>query len=502
MRPTHRPFTVTALLAALFMAAMEMTVVSTAMPTVVGDLGGIHRYAWVFTAYMLAATVTVPVFGKLADIYGRKPVLLVGVGLFLVGSLGCGLAPSMTTLIAFRALQGLGAGSIQPVSLTIVGDLFTLAERGRMQGIFGAIWGFAGLVGPLVGSAIVRVASWRWVFFLNLPFGLVSVAILLWAYHEQVAPREHPLDLAGAALLALAILALLAAAEGGTSMLVLPLAALLVMALVRVEHRAPEPILPIDLFLEPVLGMATVLGALVGGAMFATVTYVPLYVQAVLRGTPTDAGSAITPLVVGWPIASAVAGRLLPRTGYRALVRGGLALTAAAAIGLALLLRPGASLLVPRLATLLFGMGLGFANTALLLAVQTSVPWRRRGVATASTMFARSIGATLVVGALGGVLAARLVGVPGVPAGAADQLLGPLHGASLEPALLARLGQALAAALGVVLVAIASLAVLAAVIGFFFPRVGLSDAPEGAVDGLAALAETEMGSGAELEAGP
>src|SRR3989441_1237334 len=334
---TNRPLTVISLLLSLSMAAMEMTVVSTAMPTVVGDLGGIHLYSWVFTGYLLTSTVTVPLYGKLADLYGRKPVLLAGIGVFLVGSMASGLARGIGTLIAFRALQGLGAGAMQPTTLTIVGDIYNLEERAKMQGLFGAVWGVAGLVGPLLGGIIVKYLSWRWVFFINVPAGIAAAAL-------------------------------------------------------------------------------------------------PLYVPGVVGGSPTEAGSAITPMVIGWPIASAISGRALPRVGFRILVRSGLVISAVAAGALALLLRPGMSLHVPQAMSAVFGLGLGLANTALLIAVQTSVEWRQRGVATASTMFARTIGGTLAVGVLGGILSAAVLRDGTLPPGAADRLLGPEHGAGLDPA--------------------------------------------------------------------
>src|SRR5882762_3473732 len=238
---TNRPLTVISLLLSLSMAAMEMTVVSTAMPTVVGDLGGIHYYSWVFTAYLLTSTVTVPLYGKLADLYGRKPVLLAGIGVFLVGSIASGLARSIGALIAFRALQGLGAGAMQPTTLTIVGDIYNLEERSRMQGVFGAVWGVAGLIGPLMGGIIVKYLSWRWVFFINVPAGIAAAALLMVALHENVEHRRHSLDLAGAGLLTLGLTALLFGAHGGRGTAIgLPLAALSLVLFFFIERRSRE----------------------------------------------------------------------------------------------------------------------------------------------------------------------------------------------------------------------------------------------------------------------
>jgi EmrB/QacA subfamily drug resistance transporter len=472
---TNRPLTVVSLLLSLSMAAMEMTVVSTAMPTVVGDLGGIHFYSWVFTAYLLTSTVTVPLYGKLADLYGRKPVLLFGIAVFLVGSMASGLARGIGTLIAFRAVQGLGAGAMQPTTLTIVGDIYNLEERSRMQGVFGAVWGVAGLVGPLLGGIIVKYLSWRWVFFINVPAGIAAAALLVVALHEDVGHRQHSLDWAGAALLTVGLSALLFGAQGGSAAAVgLPLAAVLLGLFLVVERRAPEPVLPLDLFRQPVIGVATLAGALVGAGMISMVTYVPLYVQGVLGGSPTEAGSAITPMVIGWPIASAISGRALPRVGFRPLIRSGLAISCAAAVAVALLLRPGASLHVPQAMSALFGVGLGFANTALLIAVQTSVEWRQRGVATASTMFARTIGGTLAVGALGGVLSAALLRDGSLPEGAADRVLGPEHGAGLDPAVVRALAASLQGGLETVFWAIAGISIAAAVTSLFFPHLAVS----------------------------
>jgi EmrB/QacA subfamily drug resistance transporter len=410
MLETRRAPVVAGLMLAIFMSAMEATAVSTAMPTVISDLGGIAHYAWVFTAYMLASTVVVPICGKLADLHGRKPTLLAGIALFLIGSMLSGQARTMGQLIAFRAVQGLGAGAVQPVALTIVGDLFELRERAKMQGLFGAVWGVSGLVGPLLGGVIVSTIGWRWIFYVNVPFGLASAALLALFHHERVARREHGLDVLGAGVLSLAVVALLLGAQGGRALVALPAGLVLLLAFVAVERRAKEPLLPMPLFRRRVIATASVAGALIGGAMTSMVTYVPLHVQGVLGGTPSLAGAAIAPMVIGWPIASALSGRIIPRVGFRPLVRVGFLVVLAATIWTALVMNGRATPETARLPAGLLGVGLGLANTPLLLAVQTSVEWRERGVATASTMFFRMIGATLAVGAMGGVLASSLRG--------------------------------------------------------------------------------------------
>ncbi len=470
MRRTSRPLTVVALLLGLFVAAMEMTVVSTAMPTVVAELGGLHLYAWAFAAYMLATTVTVPIWGKLADLRGRKPVLLAGIGLFLVGSLACGQSRSMATLIAWRVVQGLGAGAMQPVTFTIVGDLFDVHERGRMQGLFGAVWAVAGLVGPFLGGAIVHSVGWRWIFWVNLPFGVASAAVLTVAYHERPERHEHQLDVAGAALLSVAVVAaLLAARSRGAGLVAAPVAALAAAGFLAVERRARDPLVPLDLFSRRVIVVASACGALMGAAMLATVTYVPLWVQSVLGLAPTAAGAAIAPMALGWPVASAVSGRLIPRVGYRRLLFVGFAVSAIASVLAAVVLRPGAPLLAVQALMALYGAGLGTANPPLLIAVQTSVPWNRRGVATASTLFFRTIGGTLSVGLLGGVLANALANA-GTSPELVEKLLGPER-ALLDPAIVSPVAAALQGAMGVVFWTGAAIACTAFAVVLAFPHI-------------------------------
>jgi EmrB/QacA subfamily drug resistance transporter len=421
---TNRPLTVVSIMLLYFMAELETTVVSTAMPTVIGELGGLALYSWVFTAYLLSSTVTTMIYGKLADLFGRKPVLYFGIALFLAGTMASGQARTMAMLIAFRALQGLGAGAIRPVATTISGDIYTTEERAQMMGIFASAGAVAGIVGPLVGGFIVKHWSWRWVFYCNVPVGLGAFAMLGFSLHEQVEKRAHKLDYAGASLFAVATVALLAGAYGGQSTWALPLAALLFVAFALVEKRAPEPLVPLALFRVRTIAVCTATSALVGAAMLATVTYVPLFVQGVVGLAPTQAGSAFAPMIIALPVASAFGGRVLvPRIGYRALIRIGTTLSATVALALALALGPSSSLNFLRAMTCLLGIGNGFALPSLLVAVQGSVEWKQRGVATASILFFRTMGSTVAVGVMGGLLAAALSRDPTIPAGAASDLL-------------------------------------------------------------------------------
>ncbi|MBN9684221.1 MULTISPECIES: MDR family MFS transporter [unclassified Corallococcus] len=473
MRTTHRPFTTLALALSLFVAALEMTVVSTAMPTVVSDLGGIQHYAWVFTAYMLSSTITVPIYGKLADLYGRKPILLFGSTLFLLASVACGFSTSMNMLIAFRVLQGLGAGAMQPIAITIIGDIYTLEQRGKVQGAFSAVWGIAGLAGPLTGGLIVKYLTWHWIFFINIPIGIASMVLLVAFFHEQLKPKVRVrLDYAGAALLSSGVVALLFGVQGsGRTLLALPLAAVLLTAFVFVELRAAEPIIPMSIFKIPTIAISNVAGALFSAAQFGATTYVPLYVQGVLGGSATMAGGMITPMIVGWPLASLIGGRLMVRTGFRPLIVGGLGLASIGTVLMALLLKPGASMLVPQIAMGLFGIGLGFAAMATMVAVQTTVGWELRGVATASSMFFRTIGGSLGVGVMGGVLVSQLMKDPTVPVSAATELLGPEHGRGLAPAVLDTLGGALNTGLSINFWIMCSAMIAAFAAGLFFPKV-------------------------------
>lgn len=463
-----RPLTVVAILLSMFLSAMEATVVSTAMPTVIAELHGIELYGWVGAIYMLATTVTIPIWGKLADVVGRRPIMLAGIGAFLLGSMGSGLATSMTTLVAMRAVQGVGAGALQTVSLTIIGDLFTIQERGRIQGAFGAVWGVAGMAGPLVGGLIVSHVSWRWVFFLNLPFGLLSAALLVAFYREDrksVPGALSRIDVLGAVLLSVAVVSLLLGVGGRAWQFTLPLAAVLVVAFVFAERRAPDPLLPMSLLARPVIRVSAILGGLMGAVMMGALMYLPLYVQAVMHGSPTAAGSSVASMLVGWPLASAVSGRLLPRVGYRPLVRFGAALIAIATVALSLLLGAGAGVLAAT--SFVLGVGMGLANTAILIAVQESVAQNERGVATATTMFARTIGGALAVGALGALLGMLLAGK--VPGSVLDDLLGAGHGSGVPRDRIAAFELAIATAMRPMFGVVAGLGVACFLASLAFP---------------------------------
>lgn len=480
MRTTHRPLTVLAVLLGMFMAAMEVTIVSTAMPSVVGDLGGLEHYAWVFSAYLIASTVTVPLFGKLADLYGRKPILLWGTAFFLLGSLLCGFAHSMSQLVFFRVVQGLGAGALQPTALTVVGDIFNLRERAKVQGFFGATWGLAGLVGPVLGGIIVKTLSWPWIFFINVPFGLASMAIFLFALHEDVERKRHALDWAGALTLAAGVVLVLLGATAARPLVPFAVGVLLLAAFVPIELRAKEPVLPLSLFALPAIAAASAMGFLLGGALLCATSFVPLFVQGVLGGSPLDAGRAITPMVIGWPIAATIGGRILPRVGFRFLIWVGLAVATAASATLAWITDAGVPLSRIQLAVGVLGAGMGFANTALLIAVQSTVDWKRRGTATASTLFFRTIGGAIAVGVSGAVVTGAIARAPGVSAEAASGILARHGDAVADPELMARVAGALEAGLDGAFWILAGLCAAALAVSYLFPALSTQEGQLGA----------------------
>ena len=314
----------------LFMAAIESTVVATAMPTIVGQLGGLAAFSWVFSAYMLASTTTVPLFGKLSDIYGRRPIFFVAMGLFLAGSMLSGLSQSMTQLILFRALQGLGAGGLMPLAFIMIGDLFSFAQRARMQGLFSGVWGVASIIGPLLGGFLVDRVSWRWVFYVNLAPGLLATTLvgLGWRDHQRSAGATRPaIDYAGAALLSAGVIALLLGLfELGAplSWTLLLLAGALFALLLWVERRAADPVLPLKLFCNRLFATGIAHGLLAGWAMFGSTNFVPLFAQGVLGVSATAAGSAMTPMMLSWVFASIIGARLLLRFGYRTIALAGM----------------------------------------------------------------------------------------------------------------------------------------------------------------------------------
>lgn len=475
----------------MFLAALEATVVGTAMPTVIASLGGLDRYSWVFSAYLLTSTVTVPVWGRLSDLYGRRMFYLIGVAFFLVGSALSGASHSIEQLIVFRAIQGLGAGALIPLSMTINGDIYTLRERTRMQGLFSGVWGLASILGPLAGGFITDHISWRWVFYINIPFGLAAAAVVGIALVE---PKQHSrpvIDYLGAIWLTIAItLLLLVLVESGDPTIwtkpitLVGVAGIFIFSALFAwtEQRAPEPIVPFSLFRNRIIGVGSITAFMVGAAMFGALSFIPLYVQGTLGGTATEAGALLTPFLLGWVTMSVVGGRLMFRIGYRPTILAGLVVLVAS---FGVLTTFGSA--TPRSwlvgDVLAMGIGMGLVMFALLITVQNSVSRGQLGIATSLNQFSRSIGQTVGVAVMGTVMTISLAshiaeiqkesGLPEADVARTvhnpSALIDPIARAAQNPELLKAMKGALAGALHNVFLTGVAFAILALLSGFWLP---------------------------------
>jgi len=408
-----------AIMLATLLSALDQTIVATALPEIADDLNGFGDLSWVVTAYLLAATVTVPLYGKLSDLYGRRRLFVVSISIFLAGSALCGLAQSIEQLIAFRALQGIGAGGLIPLSQAAIADLFSPRERGRYQGYIGAMWATAAVAGPLLGGTLTDAASWRWIFLINLPLGIVALVVVVKTMRIPHVPREHSIDYAGAVALTIGVTAvLLASAWGGSSYAwdspeVIAAAAIGVLGLAAfavIERRVTEPLLPLDLFKGRTFSVSTTAALLIGGVLFGITIYVPVYVQRVLDASATSSGVVLIPLSFGWVLASFASGQYISRTGrYKVFPILGSLLVLAGCILLALL-DADSSRIVVTLDLTVVGLGMGTMFQTFVIATQNRVDMSEIGVATAAIQFFRSMGGSLAVAALGALLTARLAG--------------------------------------------------------------------------------------------
>jgi EmrB/QacA subfamily drug resistance transporter len=409
----NRRYILVCLMLALFMAAVEATVVSTAMPRIVGALGGFSLYSWVFAAFLLPQVITTVLYGKLADLYGRRPVLVFGIVLFLAGSIACGFADSMPALIVFRLVQGIGAGAILPIATTIVGDIYSVVEeRMRVQGYLSAVWGVAAVIGPLIGGIIVQTLSWRWIFWINVPFGILTVAGLLVYYRETVAHRPARLDWAGSVYFTVSIASLLVVLiQGGhqwpwNSAPVYALGAAFAICLALFlwqESRAPEPILSLGLWRRRLVALCNGATAIAGIGIIGVSVLIPTYVQGVMGDSAIVAGFSVTTLSIVWSVAAGLFGRLARVIGGRGVAQlgGGACLVGG---GIFYLLTPDSSAVLPSVGSGLFGLGMGFLTVTSTVMIQANVDWTQRGGATASNIFSRLLGSTLGAAILGGVL--------------------------------------------------------------------------------------------------
>ncbi|MGA8943562.1 MAG: MDR family MFS transporter [Thermoactinomyces sp.] len=398
-----------AMLIATFLAAIEVTVVSTAIPRIASELGGIQHISWVFASYLLTSTVTTPVFGKLADLFGRRRIFVWGAVIFLAGSMLSGVAQSMQQLIWFRALQGIGAGSIMPTTFTIIGDIYPYEERAKVQGWFSSVWGLSGLIGPLVGGFLVDYVSWRWIFYLNLPFGLISIVMVLLFLKEEGKIQKTRIDYWGVFTFSIAVTSLLLALSTGgvivpwdtpylIGLMVLGAAGLIIFF--GIEAKVSEPMLPLQLFKIPSILVANLVGFLASSILIALNVYLPLWIQGVHGKGATGSGLVLLPMSLGWLIGAIIGGRLMLRTGPRHTALLGMAFILAGSTILGWMdINTPAWILPPVM--ILNGLGFGFAMTVCTVIVQSSVGWNLRGSATASNTFLRSLGQTVGIAIFG-----------------------------------------------------------------------------------------------------
>jgi len=456
------------------MAAVESTIVATAMPTIVGDLGGFRLFSWVFAAYLLAQAASTPVYGRLADLYGRKRVFFAGASLFLAGSAACGLAWGMVPLIVFRAIQGLGAGAIQPIAWTIVGDIYSPADRARMQGWLSGVFGVSAIAGPALGGFIVEHMHWSLVFWINLPVGVAAVAMLCLLLEERIEPARRRVDAVGAVLLMVGVGALLSALVQATQLAAATIAALasggafMLGLLALHEARVEQPILPFKIWRDPVIAIGNLGSLTIGVMMMCNSGYLPAYVQGAMGESPAVAGFVLGSSSVVWTIGTIWAGRMMIRSSYRSAgIAGSLVLLVGTAVLLTLEPQRGPLWAAAGAATL--GLGMGSCNTTFIVAVQTGVAWGERGAATAANLFMRTIGQALGAALFGAVLTSGIARRVPEAGDAVNQLLQPAARASLGPALMDRLIDAFATTMHDAYFLVGALALLALVFTWCIP---------------------------------
>ncbi|MFT8872633.1 MAG: MDR family MFS transporter [Sporolactobacillus sp.] len=409
---TDRRFVTAAMLVAILLVAIDVTIVSTAMPKVVRDLNGLNLISWVFAIYTLTTSVTTPIYGKLADLFGRKKIFIVGVVLFVGGSVLSGIAQTMAQLIIFRAIQGVGAGAVMPITFTIIGDLYPGEQRAKMQGLFSSVWGIAGLLGPLVGGFLVDHVSWRWIFFINLPIGFVSLILIILCFHETYEKRKkHSIDYLGALTftfgLSSLLYVLLNAGQGQqyawNSAPVygfFATAAILLVAFGFIEAKVNEPMLPLSMFRIPVILVSNLLTLLASSVVIALNVYLPMWIQTILDKSATSSGLTLMPMSIAWPLGAALAGRYMYRIGSKLTAVTGAALVACGCTWLSVLTLGSPYWYFVGIMVIV-GFGMGYALTPTTVLVQSAVGWAMRGAATASNMLMRSVGQTVGIAVFG-----------------------------------------------------------------------------------------------------
>jgi EmrB/QacA subfamily drug resistance transporter len=475
----YRPLIIASVMASMAMVALEATIVSTAMPGIVADLGGLNLYSWVFSSFLLTQTSTTVVFGKLSDTFGRKPVMLGGIVIFLIGSVLAGFATSMPLMILFRLIQGIGAGAIQPVAMTIVGDLYPVNERGKIQGYLASVWAICAVAGPLVGGLIIRDLSWSWIFWINVPIGLAaSVGFILFLKEEPLG-RRGTIDFAGAGLFLAGIAALMVAlTESGNGNRALVWCAVAVFGLCSVaflwqEQRAEDPMVSLALWRRRPIAIANAATLLAGVLLIGLTTFIPMYVQGVLHKSPLSAGLALTMVMLGWPAGATIASKIYQRFGPRTItIVGALFMPAGAAILVNLV--PGSSPVLAGVASGSMGLGMGLMSVSALILIQEIVARQERGSATAANIFSRNFGSTLGAAALGAVLNIGLATFTGGQKVTSDQLRETIEGHATAAD--ASLQLALQQSVHLVFIAMLVVAFVIVVIASFLPSIDASKA--------------------------
>ncbi|MFM0082483.1 MDR family MFS transporter [Paraburkholderia sediminicola] len=489
---SSRPLVIAAVMASMAMVAIEATIVSTAMPQIVAQLGDLHLYSWVFSSFLLTQTAMTVVFGKLADLYGRKPVMLAGIAIFLLGSVLAGFAWSMPAMIVFRLIQGVGAGAIQPVTLTIVADLYPARERGKVQGYLASVWAISAVVGPMVGGFIIHNLSWAWIFWMNVPIGLASAAGFIAFLRESERHARPSIDFAGAALFMAAIAALMtaltyagdddiakASLAGGAFMLCL-------LLFVFQERRATEPMISFALWSRRPIAACNAATVLSGMILMGSTTFLPMYVQGVLHRSPVVAGLALTMMMVGWPAGATLAAKSFHRIGLRRILIGGSAFIPIGAV-LLLFLQPGGSPLIAAFGSLIMGFGMGTSSVSSLVLIQEIVKMDERGSATASNLFSRNLGSTLGATLFGAVLNFGLSHSKDVAVVTSDQLKALLQNqvASLADSDMIRM--VLHQSLHLTFISIFAIAIFVVVLLGFVPAINIGPAKQVPLEALSPL---------------
>ena len=413
---TNKPIVLAAIVISTFMSAIEGTIVATAMPGIVSELGGFSLYSWVFSAYLIMQAVTILIYGKLADLFGRKPIFVFGVTIFLIGSLLCGLATSMVVLIMFRLIQGFGAGAVTPIATTIVGDMYTLEERGKVQGYLSSVWGISAILGPLLGGVLVQYVSWSWIFWINIPIGLFAIVGIVFFLHEEREKKQQKIDYLGSILLLIAILAFMVVLiQGGSvwgwfSIEIVSLSAIALfffLFFLYQEHLFEEPMLPLRLWRQRAMVSPNLATLTSGMIVMGVSSFLPTFVQGVMGQTPIIAGFTLTTMSIGWPIASTIAGRMIVKVGFRLLaIVGGVSLLVGAI--LFVFLTPALGPIWAGAASFFIGIGMGLTSTTFIVAIQSHVNWEMRGIATANNMFMRMLGNAVGAALLGGILNSKM----------------------------------------------------------------------------------------------